>query len=91
MLRYHYSPIGIKVATQEYKKKVQEVKWTNQIIYTMVMKIWIANTVVEFVHPAKNFNEKLYIGAKLKSRIKLDFVSITSQYSDKLYVLPLEM
>ena len=41
---------------------VQEVEWTNQIIDIIVIKICIANTVVEFDPSANNFKENLYRG-----------------------------
>ena len=42
--------------------EVKEEEWTNHIIDTMVMNIYITNNVVEFDHLEKTFKEKLEIG-----------------------------
>ena len=61
---------------------LQEVERTNQIIYIMVMNIYIANNVVEFDPSASNFKENLYRGGgvlTLGSPLLIRLVNVSLQ------------
>ena len=62
ILRYRYSPLGLKVATQEHKNGSTGSGVKNRIIDIRVMKICITNTGVEVDPSAKKFKENLYKG-----------------------------